>query len=168
MSIESTLRKVEQEIQEGKLGIARDRLQGLVVAFPDDLSLRSRLGDVYFKLGYPRQAGKWWFLDADPSDEMQDAVGQFVAECRGDEREILRRLKLRRMPDEEFAQQRLRQVIESGRAKGLAIPDLGDIQISRSTEHRAFAWGCGIVVVVAVLLMMVGLMTVVARLFGWE
>lgn len=168
MSIESTLEKVEQEIREGKLGIARDRLQGLVNSYPGDLELRSRLGDVCLKLGYPRQAGKWWFLDRNLTEEKQDAIAQFVAECKGDELEILRRLKLRRLPDEEFARKRLQDLIDKGRAKGLAMQDIPMVPVPNGSEYRKYTWACAFVVSLAVLLMVIGFVTVVTRLFGWD
>ena len=51
------LTRVLEDIHRGDLGKARDRLHGLVARFPDDLSLRTRLAEVYSELKYPRMAG---------------------------------------------------------------------------------------------------------------
>ena len=72
------MEKIESEIAEGKLGIARDRLHGLVLSFPCDMQLRSRLGDVYSKQGYPIEAGRFWFLDEDLTDEKRAAMEKWA------------------------------------------------------------------------------------------
>ncbi len=63
MSKERTLERVEAEIAGGDLGKARDRLHGLIRTYPDDISLRSRLASIYWKLQYPHMAGCYWFLE---------------------------------------------------------------------------------------------------------
>lgn len=107
----STFERIQQEIAEGKLGIARDRLHGLVQAHPLDLSLRSMLGDVNWKLGYPREAGRFWFLDSDPGPEKMAAIALFVEECDNDPAKILRRLKLRTDPGD-IVEVEVREMIE--------------------------------------------------------
>ncbi len=77
MPKEQTLRIVENEINSGDLGKARDRLHGLISAYPDDLTLRSKLGDVYWKLHHPAMAGCYWYLDQDTSDSKSIAILAF-------------------------------------------------------------------------------------------
>jgi hypothetical protein len=89
-----TEEKIEREIQAGRLGIARDRLHGLLSTYPEDLRLRSRLGDVYWLLGYPVEAGRFWFFDNPIEGDKQAAVDAFIRACRSDSAEILRRLKV--------------------------------------------------------------------------
>ncbi len=62
MSREETLRKVAYDIQREDLGKARDRLHGLIGAYPDDLGLRERLAEVYWQLRQPAMAGRYWYL----------------------------------------------------------------------------------------------------------
>jgi len=66
---DKTLSVIEREIAAGDLGKARDRLQGLLLTYPSDLSIRHRLGDVFWRLQYPEKAGQYWFLrDSDSED----------------------------------------------------------------------------------------------------
>ena len=120
-----TLMRIEQELAEGKLGIARDRLHGLMLSYPDDMSIRSGLGDVYFKLGYPIEAGRCWFLEDAPSDEKLAAIASFVKDCKGDPSTILKRLKVRGQPDklsEKAAREKVQALIEECKTRGLEVP----------------------------------------------
>jgi hypothetical protein len=47
MSIETTLQNVELDIAAGNYDKARDRLLGLISTYPNELSLRRKLGDIY-------------------------------------------------------------------------------------------------------------------------
>jgi hypothetical protein len=113
MSKEQTLIKVEQDIAGGDLGKARDRLHGLIAAYPDDLSLRSQLGDVYERLQYPAMAGRYWYLVEKKTPDMLAACNQFEQTCGNDSLQILRSLKFRGDPEaieDEFAAKRLQSL----------------------------------------------------------
>ncbi|EJR56940.1 hypothetical protein IIM_00348 [Bacillus cereus VD107] len=47
---EKTLKKIENDIENNNLGKARDRLHGLIATYPNELSFRKRLGDIYYKV----------------------------------------------------------------------------------------------------------------------
>ena len=64
MPIEETWARIEDEIAARDLGKARDRLHGLLVTYPEDLAIRHRLGEVYWMLGHPAMAGRYWYLEA--------------------------------------------------------------------------------------------------------
>lgn len=122
-----TLETVERDIADGRLGIARDRLHGLVLSFPADVSLRSRLGDVYFKLGYPIDAGRFWFFDEDQTDEKRTAIDLFVRSCNRDTAVILTRLKVRSNPEilsTSAAQQKVNELIEEGERRSARLEAL--------------------------------------------
>ena len=161
----TTLEKVEKEIAEGKLGIARDRLHGLVQAHPLDLSLRSRLGDVYWKLGYPREAGRFWFLDKDPGGEKLGAIALFIDECKGDPSVILKRLKLRFHPEDpmaDHAMNRVEELIRECKERGLPIPEWP--KKAKPAEKAKADFGCAaccVLCVVGLALMLIGLNTVI-------
>jgi len=95
MSVQTTLTKVELDIASGNLGEARDRLHGLVSSYPYDLSLRSRLAEVYWRLQYPAMAGRYWYLKEDKSSEMVAACRQFERSCGGDPLIMLQALRFR-------------------------------------------------------------------------
>lgn len=149
--------KAEQEIAEGKLGIARDRLHGLLVTFPRDLTVRSRLGDVYWALGYPIEAGRFWFLDFPQDDRKVEAVDAFTDSCKGDPSLILRRLKLRCSLEDlgADAQARVLAQIEGCRARGLDVPDL-PLPVATPNPSRWPAIGCMLFGVVIAILVGIG------------
>ena len=95
MSKPETLRKVEYDIQNGNLGLARDRLHGLMMSYPDDLSLRVKLAEVYWKLHQPVMAGRYWYLVEEKSPEMEAAVQAFEKMQGHDPLRIMRALKFR-------------------------------------------------------------------------
>jgi hypothetical protein len=90
---QETLRRIEREIEAGDWGKARDRLHGLLVTYPDDLTLRRRLGEVYGQLHYPAMAGRYWYLEEDRTPDMDRACAAFERACGHDEAQILMALK---------------------------------------------------------------------------
>lgn len=74
--------------------MARDRLPGLMTAFPADLEIREKLGDVYFQLGYTVDAGRCWYFASDPNEVKAEAVEAFLHSWDFKVEEILRRLKV--------------------------------------------------------------------------
>lgn len=91
MARQDTLEKVDAEIAEGKLGIARDRLRGLLSTYPGDPDLRNKLGQVNWKLGYPIEAGRFWFSREDLDEVQEIAVQKFLAYCNYDHATVLKR-----------------------------------------------------------------------------
>jgi len=81
MSIETTLCKVDKEIAAGDLGKARDRLQGLLRTYPNNLKIRYKLGEIFWRLQYPAMAGRYWYLEEPASAEMQSAREAFEKSC---------------------------------------------------------------------------------------
>lgn len=66
--------KVEQDLKDGKKKKACDRLRNLINQFPDDLSLRKKLGQIYYNAGFLDEAGKYWILSKPENKEMEKAV----------------------------------------------------------------------------------------------
>ncbi|MFJ8439169.1 DUF6584 family protein [Kitasatospora griseola] len=66
MSIESTLAEIDSDLREGRHGLARRRLRGLVSSFPTDLTIRRRFADAHRAAGSaPDEAGRWGYLSED-------------------------------------------------------------------------------------------------------
>ncbi|MCS4305512.1 DUF6584 family protein [Chryseobacterium sp. BIGb0232] len=66
--------KIEQDLKAGKKKKACDRLRNLINQFPDDLSLRNKLGQIYYAAGFIDEAGKYWILSQPENKEMEKAV----------------------------------------------------------------------------------------------
>ncbi|GEM_PF-762758 len=92
------LSRVQDDIQRGDLGKARDRLHGLVARYPDDLTLRARLAEVYAELQYPRMAGRYWYLEPEKTPGMLEACRTFEESCGRDALQMLLAIKFRGDP----------------------------------------------------------------------
>ncbi|OHB82195.1 MAG: hypothetical protein A2W31_16160 [Planctomycetes bacterium RBG_16_64_10] len=171
MSKQTTLQRVSDDIGRGYLGTARDRLHGLLGIYPDDLSLRSRLAEVYWQLRHPGLAGLYWFLDPERNDDIRTAIAEFERECGGDPWILLTRLKLRWNPDEMpdgFAKEQIRELLDQCRKKYKRVPEFptGRGPGQRKRKPNQFkdaiaALGCGLVVFVVLFLLVMGVIQVV-------
>ena len=171
MPKQKTLQRISDDIRGGNLGKARDRLHSLLAAYPEDLSLRPRLANVYQQLHHPGMAGRYWFLDARRTRDIENAVAEFKRECGGDPWIMLARLKLRIHPEEMpegFAKNQIFELLEQCRKKYKRTPDLctGRIPAHREKDTNRFmdsifAVGCGLVVFVVFFLMVSGVIQVI-------
>lgn len=84
LSLQKTLARVERDVEAGDLGKARDRLEGLLRAYPSELLIRQRLGDVYWRLQYPERAGLHWYLIESGGPDMETAKRSFESRYGGD------------------------------------------------------------------------------------
>jgi hypothetical protein len=65
MPLRETLARVDADLAAGRVPVARQRLRGLLSAFPYDLTLRRRLAEVYRLYGDAAEAGRWMYLEED-------------------------------------------------------------------------------------------------------
>ncbi len=75
--MENLFSRIDQDLKEGKKKKACDRLRNLINQFPDDLSLRKKLGQIYYNAGFLDEAGKFWILTEPENDEMKNAVALY-------------------------------------------------------------------------------------------
>lgn len=68
------LYRIEQDLKAGRKKKACDRLRNMINQFPNDLSLRKKLGQIYFEGGFLDEAGKFWILSPPENNEMENAV----------------------------------------------------------------------------------------------
>lgn len=68
------LYRIEQDLKAGRKKKACDRLRNMINQFPNDLSLRKKLGQIYFEAGFLDEAGKFWILSSPENNEMENAV----------------------------------------------------------------------------------------------
>ena len=95
MSLDDSLRRVDHDIAAGDTGRARDRLHGLISTYSDNLDLRRRLGEVYWKLRDPAMAGRYWYLEENQSVDMLSARKTFERSCGGNPVKMLLAIKYR-------------------------------------------------------------------------
>ncbi|REC48517.1 DUF6584 family protein [Chryseobacterium pennipullorum] len=70
----AALYKIEYDLKEGRKKKACDRLRNLINTFPDDISLRKKLGHIYYDAGFLDEAGKFWILCEPENDDMKKSV----------------------------------------------------------------------------------------------
>ena len=172
MPKDETLRKVEAEIEAGDLGKARDRLHGLVVTYPCDLSLRSWLGGVYWALQYPERAGCYWYLEEDTTPEMEAARKAFENRWGGDPLRILRALKFRAEPmqlESDFAMTKLLDLQERcEKEQGIEYPfeEAEPQDQSGGKGGACFTLGCILAFIAALLVLVAGVHAIYRFIFS--
>ncbi|MBL1223455.1 hypothetical protein JET18_21635 [Chryseobacterium sp. L7] len=72
--MENIFYRIEKDLEGGRKKKACNRLRNLINQFPDDLSLRKKLGQIYFEAGFLDEAGKFWILSEPDDKEMENAV----------------------------------------------------------------------------------------------
>ncbi|WP_143754104.1 DUF6584 family protein [Chryseobacterium sp. 52] len=72
--MENNFYKIKKDLEEGRKKKACERLRNLINHSPDDLSLREKLGQIYFDAGFLDEAGKFWILCQPENKEMENAV----------------------------------------------------------------------------------------------
>jgi hypothetical protein len=178
MALEQTLEKIEADIRLGNPYKARDRLHGLIASYPDNLSLRKKLGDVYWQLQYPAMAGRYWYLEQDKTPEMVSACAEFERFCGHDPLRMLFALKFRgdlNAMQNTFAGEVLISLHERARKGNSVYVDFqkkgADRYIwNRHPEpHPLFDRirniACSGVMIIALLLLLLGLWTMVRWIF---
>ena len=173
--IEQTLEKVEQDIASGDYGKARDRLHGLVSTYPDALSLRRRLGEIYWELRYPAMAGRYWYLEEDTSPDMLAACEAFEQSCGNSSLQILLSLKFQGDVESihsESAKDKLLTLQSRVRDQHGLVIEFGKKGTEKyqgtersATTGRALLVGFAAVSVLAIVLALIGLSTVIRWLF---
>jgi hypothetical protein len=166
MSRETTLARIEHEIANGDLGKARDRLHGLVAGYPDDLTLRERLGDVYWRLQYPAMAGRYWYLVQERSPEMELACQAFERACGGEASHLLRALRFKGNL-ETIGGTHAGRTLAALQERAGAGPAQSKVNGTPASSQQAtvFLISCLLIVAAVGVLIVIGLITVAARFF---
>ena len=175
MPIEETWARIERDIAAHDLGKARDRLHGLLATYPDDLAIRHKLGEVYWQLGHPAMAGRYWYLEQPATANKAAACWAFERSCGGSQLETLLALKFRGDADglsDPYARQKLQTLMRDVEAEyGMRIHagKRGKTKYERTRLPGRWvgvllAVGCAAVALVALSLVLIGLATVVSWL----
>ncbi|WP_459752550.1 DUF6584 family protein [Streptomyces sennicomposti] len=148
MPLRDTLARVDADLAAGRVPVARQRLRGLVSSFPDDLTLRRRLAEVYRLYGEPAEAGRWMYLEQD-----RDAAETAAFEARYDTAPKRMRVLAWRGPESlagtAFAREQLAAVrAECSKAMGRPVdwdapPSAGAAEGCGGSGFRDFRTGLG-------------------------
>jgi hypothetical protein len=167
MTVERTLARVEEDLRDGDVAMARTRLRSLVQSLPHRLDARERFADVCRLGGDPVEAGRWSYL-SEHRDENE--VAAFERACGDDPVRIMRALRWRASEEDaatDTARERLLDVRARAEAKAGRTLDWSDR--GRAMEgpwwHDLFAVGCLAVGLVLLALAVIGVVTVVGWIF---
>ncbi len=174
MPLQKTLATVERDIQNGDLGKARDRLLSLLIAYPDNLELRYKLGEVYWELRFPAMAGRYWYLEERTNPRIQSACTAFERAFGHDPLRMFLAIKFKgdlSLLQGTYAGQTLGDLRQRAQEKYPYHPIFRKPEEKGAGPKRQSAWsnrliaiGCGLVALLGLALMIVGLITVISRL----
>lgn len=161
MPRDDTLKRVQQDLAQGKLGLARDRLHGLLSTRPHDLEVRVLLGDVYHRLGYDADAGRCWILVDQPTETQSAAIDAFIKSCDHNPHAVVKRLKMGLMLGEARERAHREEIVEMVRAlvQKRPVPPPSAEPPSR-IRPGALEIGCVVLGIVLMLILIVGVFTI--------
>lgn len=170
MTVERTLARVEEDLAAGRPHLARQRLHGLVGAFPQRLDLRERLAELYRLDGDLQQAGRWSYL-ARERDLAE--VAAFERAFAGEPVRLMRALGWEGSEQDaadDVARERLREVrVRAEAAAGEPVPwrkPARPVPPPFTREDRLLQAGCAVVGVALVLLTGTGLVALILQGLG--
>ncbi|KPH13905.1 DUF6584 family protein [Chryseobacterium sp. ERMR1:04] len=123
--MESIFYRIEQDLKAGRKKKACDRLRNLINEFPDDISLREKLGQIYYDSGFKDEAGKFWIFFEPQNFEMKEAVEIYRNSLSNSGNAILKDIVFRgdRNQLPEYAQKKLKELESDSFKKTKHIPD---------------------------------------------
>lgn len=128
------LQRVHNDMAAGRLWKARDRLLGLVGAYPDSQEILELLGDTYYKMGDWPEAGRYWYLTGRQNEHAQRAFEAYEERCGKGAFEMLRLLPIGAPLDKypPAAQKRVQELADD--CKNIAIDISSHFQQQEYTE----------------------------------
>lgn len=170
MSIEITLKKVNTDVSQGNLGKACDRLHGLIMSYPDDLSLRVKLAEIYYQAKFPALAGKYWYLEENKTEIMKTACAEYEKYRGYSSLTILWDLKFRgninKLP--KYAREKLLSLQKECKGKYKFCPRIGSAEKKKWKEtfkDKVFKIGCIIILLSILLLAVIGMAAIITWLW---
>lgn len=93
------LTRVKQEILDGRLWKARDRLFGLRLTYPSSQEVIELLGDVLYKMDDFPEAGRFFYLTERTDTICDEAIRAFEERCGANPCTMMKQLPIRREID---------------------------------------------------------------------
>lgn len=167
VSVERTLAKVEADLRNGDVAMARTRLESLLQSLPRELDARERLAELYRLDGNRVEAGRWSYLS---EHRNPDEVAALERACGRNPVRIMRALRWRGSEDAAATEvARLRLLEVRARAEAKAGKELDWSTRGREAEgpwwEGAPVIGCLVVSLTLLALIVIGAMTIVGWIF---
>jgi hypothetical protein len=157
-----TRQNIQRDIEQGNLGKVRDRLHGLLVTYPNELSLRKELGDIYYRLQDLQMAGRYWYLEKEKTVEMTRACLLFEKECGDNPAVIARALKFKEDKEQIHdlcIQEMLSQTQRTVIGKLIEPPE------EETIGDKLIVAGCALIFLTVVSFLIIGVYTVCTWVF---
>lgn len=117
--------RIEQDLKAGRKKKACDRLRNMINQFPDDISLREKLAQIYHDSGFKDEAGKFWIFSEPQNFEMKEAVELYRKSFSNSGNAILKDIVFRgdKTQLSEYAKNILKELETDSFKKTKRIPD---------------------------------------------
>jgi len=172
MNFEEKIERVDNDLDKGLKKRAIDRLHGLIKTYPDELIFRTKLGHIYLDIGFKDNAGQFFILEKDRTNEMDEAVTIYLDSVNKSGWKILNDIQFQGDKNNlnDFAKQRLTEFEEWSKKETGRIPTFRKKRIGPPRTKEKGTWDFGAILIVGVLisvvvLTIIGFVTVVRWIF---
>lgn len=91
----SSSQKVNYDLEQGRKYKATLRLRNLINEFPNDLTLRNKLAEIYYESGFLDEAGKFWILSENRNSEINRCIEIYKNSVNNSGNQILKDIVFR-------------------------------------------------------------------------
>lgn len=169
MGLQNTLVSIEVDVEKGLKYKATQRLRSLITTYPNDLSLRERLAELYYQSGFLDMAGLYWFLTEPTDERIQLAVSVYESSVSHSSQKILADIKYRghRNQLSDYGLQKLTQ-LEATVSKGAGIKsNKQKNQRLNQIGETIFEKGCLVFLALLLVLCLLGLVNGAITVTNW-
>ena len=87
--------KINYDLEQGRKYKATLRLRNLINEFPNDLTLRNKLAEIYYESGFYDRAGLFWILTEPKNDEIKKCQEIYLSTVNNSGNKVLKDFKFR-------------------------------------------------------------------------
>ncbi|MGV0833620.1 DUF6584 family protein [Empedobacter brevis] len=91
----SVAEKIAYDLAQGRKYKATLRLKNLINEFPNDLTLRNKLAEIYYDSGFYDEAGKFWLLSEERNSEIDRCIEVYKNSVNNSGHQILKDIVFR-------------------------------------------------------------------------
>ncbi|MCA6068638.1 hypothetical protein JI747_015765 [Chryseobacterium sp. RG1] len=137
--MEDIFNRIEKDLNAGRKKKACDRLRNLINEFPDDISLREKLAQIYYDSGFKDEAGKFWILSEIENFEMKEAIEMYRNTFSNSGNAILKDIVFRGDKDKlsNYAKNILKELESDSYKKTKHIPDFKRKRREKGTSEES-------------------------------
>jgi hypothetical protein len=157
--LQADLTAVRTAISSGQLEEATNRLGAICCYTPPDFSHFKEIGDLYWELGFPAMAGRYWYLLDNKTDKMLSACDEFQRSLGNNPASIIRVLDpwfLEPPPEIESKLEELRN-----RSQDFQRQYHGEQENPQSILPRILFFGCAVLMTIMMFIFVSGIIFII-------